>query len=87
MAKAMRYTGDNAQAVAKWATGSAMKQVVKNGDVVGYELAAPARSGGVYLSLGDFFVREDDGGFVRLSPDQMAEEHPLLLAALDAAQK
>lgn len=93
MAKAIRYTGDNAMAICEWTIGRELKpfglaggfwlkQVTISDELIGHQLAAPARNGEVYLDPGDYWVRENDGGFVRLSPEQMSREHPLLMAAL-----
>ena len=50
--------------------------------VTGWQLAAPAKNGEVYLDEGDFLLKEDDGELIRLSPDQMRVEHPELFVLL-----
>lgn len=80
--EAYRWTGENSQEICAAVTGLDLKPYELGGGVSlrqrggAFFLTLPAREGEVWLSEGDYAVKESDGEWVRLSPDQMAEEYP-----------
>jgi|GEM_PF-2855294 len=82
MKQAIKWTGDNAQQICTAISGLDLKPYELGGGVWlkqpepgTFQLAIPARNGEVYLNEGDFAVQEDDGCWIRLSPEQFEKEY------------